>query len=158
MCGEKVSAQQTSNYILGSPPRVRGKVFYNSNVCTHAGITPACAGKRTREKEKRRCAWDHPRVCGEKLVLGQLAARGIGSPPRVRGKGRQIVVEELVHGITPACAGKSCPSRRQSTRRGGSPPRVRGKGRIPTHIGALRRITPACAGKSLIHEDKAYLQ
>ena len=51
------------------------------------GITPACAGKSYRVPD-----WQsgHP-----------------GSPPRVRGKAKEVVSVLSCPGITPACAGKS---------------------------------------------------
>ena len=50
----------------GSPPRVRGKGAMNAEQIFDPGITPVCAGKRGAGRGKRRPAWDHPRVCGEK--------------------------------------------------------------------------------------------
>ena len=49
---------------------------------------------------------DHPRACGEKIVLAYLPVAIPGSPPRVRGKG-VAVHDPFAHiGITPARAGK----------------------------------------------------
>ena len=90
---------------------------------------------------------DHPRVCGEKKSGMNFLEMKTGSPPRVRGKGADIVISRYAKGITPACAGKrsghvlSCfqnedhprvcgekPFRFASIRAAsGSPPRVRGK-------------------------------
>ena len=70
------------------------------------GITPACAGKRTQYFPACSCIWDHPRVCGEKSFGDVVALDAIGSPPRVRGKVRQVVIGPPFKGITPACAGK----------------------------------------------------
>ena len=70
------------------------------------GITPACAGKRRPKRRTKTIPWDHPRVCGEKLVDLLNRYRELGSPPRVRGK---VIVTETAtgaKGITPACAGK----------------------------------------------------
>ena len=49
---------------------------------------------------------DHPRACGEKRSAQWRLFRVLGSPPRVRGKGKQSIdyIEQL--GITPARAGK----------------------------------------------------
>ena len=78
-----------------------------------------------------------------------LAQRYLGSPPRVRGKGRFPELALLYHGITPACAGKSnkrsirpryswdhprvcgekSPQIKIQQKPAGSPPRVRGKAR-----------------------------
>ena len=56
-------------------------------MCTRSpGITPACAGKREKRVEKIPQIWDHPRVCGEKMIGDECLPVNKGSPPRVRGK------------------------------------------------------------------------
>ena len=54
-------------------------------------ITPAYAGKRRLAGLKCYHVRDHPRVCGEKgqKVLNQRYTTG--SPPRMRGKGLQVL-------------------------------------------------------------------
>ena len=47
VCGEKFYGMTYAQRDAGSPPRVRGKVFLWLFVIGPAGITPACAGKRT---------------------------------------------------------------------------------------------------------------
>ena len=47
LCGEKLQTQLQCNYLLGSPPPMRGKVAICGRLATAAGITPAYAGKRT---------------------------------------------------------------------------------------------------------------
>ena len=131
-------------------------------------ITPACAGKRYTVYQRKTSAKDHPRVCGEKVELLKRSIMLKGSPPRVRGKGKAKSVQQRLHGITPACAGKSSSSfSRMSIMRDhprvcgekrcgrgvhsihqGSPPRVRGKGTRHDNSNRRDRITPACAGKS----------
>ena len=49
---------------------------------------------------------DHPRVCGEKIFVGNQLPLFIGSPPRVRGKVENLSLSEELQRITPACAGK----------------------------------------------------
>ena len=68
VCGEKYPLLMSSSSIAGSPPRVRGKdVDAFGSVC-RLGITPACAGKRSRYTFVQTLRRDHPRVCGEKAV------------------------------------------------------------------------------------------
>ena len=110
-------------------------------------ITPAYAGKSSRNETCWHRPWDHPCVCGEKGFIGLEVGLYPGSPPRMRGKGG--CVERLVGGfrITPACAGKSLTEsetaaycrdhprvcgekvwlRRYHLKQKGSPPRMRGK-------------------------------
>ena len=52
------------------------------------GITPAYAGKRAAANFHLGTTRDHPRVCGEKVVMPVLVASMTGSPPHVRGKAR----------------------------------------------------------------------
>ncbi|MTR98696.1 hypothetical protein GMC93_01825 [Streptococcus parasanguinis] len=72
---------------MGSPPRVRGKLWPRviRQVCH--GITPACAGK---------------------TILEQWAFQVFEDPPpRVRGKHESTSFFLQVFGITPACTGKT---------------------------------------------------
>ena len=148
VCGEKLNSFGEMCQERGSPPRVRGKVFWLQSSSDILWITPACAGKSTifiDNAVKRR---DHPRVCGEKINSHLFNVNYLGSPPRVRGKAVVSSPERSSAGITPACAGKSnvavillivfrdhprvcgekeCYSQTHS-KNIGSPPRVRGKG------------------------------
>ncbi len=133
------------------------------------GITPACAGKSSHQHGAGRWRRDHPRVCGEKAVAHIWWYSWIGSPPRMRGKGRVASHQAAHTGITPAYAGKrrsigrlsqptrdhprvcgeKCSSVRSASHRRGSPPRMRGKDLPFTCDCESTGITPACAGKSL---------
>ena len=167
MCGEKADITGHNIVCRGSPPRVRGKGGPCPGHSPRSGITPACAGKSKLPLLDYSPAWDHPRVCGEKVVLSIFLVPLMGSPPRVRGKERQQPRKHRVTRITPACAGKSltipklttrswdhprvcgeksrvCPRSDPGT---GSPPRVRGKARGCLRRPVSQRITPACAGK-----------
>ena len=153
---------------LRSPLRMRGKGPDDRAHPLVPGITPACAGKRKPHLHKKGCTWDHPRVCGEKLVRLMCCRCLAGSPPRMRGKAPRIREDLERMGITPAYAGKSCglsffvtPCRdhprvcgekyqageaaRQSQ---GSPPRMRGKVSAEDFKPQTGGITPAYAGKS----------
>ena len=109
-------------------------------------------------------------MCGEKSFSKSPASSRRGSPPRVRGKGGIGIYSTFTHGITPACAGKSCSGCcscscagdhprvcgekskevAEYASKAGSPPRVRGK--VEPFKGSMyqSRITPACAGKSSV--------
>ena len=69
VCGEKRSAPRQGVPRVGSPPRVRGKVREQRGPHLEAGITPACAGKRSHCSATRVNTKDHPRVCGEKVPV-----------------------------------------------------------------------------------------
>ena len=167
VCGEKLCCHCKITPLLGSPPRVRGKVITYQLTPERSGITPACAGKRNSQHTTFTSERDHPRVCGEKGGPHRAGHPPRGSPPRVRGKAEW---ENLIGSdvrITPACAGKRRPPLcascstwdhprvcgEKSTftisthRTGGSPPRVRGKENSEGVTRNGSRITPACAGK-----------
>ena len=92
---------------LGSPPRVRGKVYQICLSILVGGITPARAGKRKILQDFSYAERDHPRACGEKCCTPRTALCRSGSPPRVRGKANWLAKEQNKGGITPARAGKS---------------------------------------------------
>ena len=110
MCGEKVAMVTTAVSTPGSPPHVRGKELRVETCFADNGITPACAGKSNLFVFRRIEPKDHPRVCGEKAAILRAVCVPIGSPPRMRGKGRCDHLMILVNGITPAYAGKSSSS------------------------------------------------
>ena len=168
VCGEKSMSTLRKRRFLGSPPRVRGEAYTERRTTRRAGITPACAGRSEALERMRRLDEDHPRVCGEKSNTISRRSTSIGSPPRVRGEVGFRQLGGTVHGITPACAGRSFKQPVQE--RGGkdhprvrgekfsaisqrcsgigSPPRVRGEDGCVRISGRDPRITPACAGRS----------
>ena len=169
MCGEKYSSSSSSTCMVGSPPRMRGKDRVACFTACEDGITPAYAGKSS-------CLWsgkspcrDHPRMCGEKIVVIVKSGSTSGSPPHMRGKGLVESTEIQNLRITPAHAGKSPPwgevlhqvldhprTCGEKARQGsglnlilGSPPHMRGKAGYAGVHAAEKRITPAHAGKRL---------
>ena len=75
---------------MGSPPPMRGKDIYASDVVQQAGITPAYAGKSAPDTQWTHHIQDHPRLCGEKSRSPLWLATKIGSPPPMRGKVRKL--------------------------------------------------------------------
>ena len=148
---------------------MRGKVFGRVRCYRAVGITPAYAGKRTSSRPTVVQLRDHPRVCGEKQQMIADAGKGMGSPPRMRGKAERRSKRPQNPGITPAYAGKSVHRSGLHRTEGdhprvcgekiypllaiasplGSPPRVRGKVCDLTIIRVHHGITPAYAGKRL---------
>ena len=147
---------------------MRGKGRHGVQGQSPCRITPAYAGKSVCAPVCACPMWDHPRVCGEKLVHFGQGGGLEGSPPRMRGKVLAALMPTNALGITPAYAGKSaqeemqmgvkrdhprvCGEKRLVKRRarclGGSPPRMRGKGCHCWITPQLVGITPAYAGKS----------
>ena len=106
-CGEKRRGDGGGAGVLGSPPRMRGKVCRQPTDQNNFGITPAHAGKRSGRTFFRRPTRDHPRACGEKAHIVCANDKFEGSPPRMRGKVEAAVSLMDDERITPAHAGKS---------------------------------------------------
>ena len=128
---------------------MRGKVTFASALHKGHRITPAYAGKSSRPLRPPECRKDHPRVCGEKQVNTVDTYPPAGSPPRMRGKVREMKTGKTRRGITPAYAGKSSrPLRPPECRK--DHPRVCGEKKVShSRIKRGDRITPAYAGKRL---------
>ena len=147
VCGEKSFENGVKGYFEGSPPRMRGKAVDCPFSLPLVGITPAYAGKSTKQAKQQDKARDHPRVCGEKSPQSSVNCTMEGLPPRMRGKVISSLQCDFLSGIIPACAGKSfwpctvlprcrdhprvCGEKlkdgRNVRRILGSPPRMRGK-------------------------------
>ena len=142
--------RKTDGVLLESeiPPRMRGKAALAGVLMRIVRITPAYAGKSPARPGPRPWRWDHPRICGEKIVVSRTWCSRSGLPPRMRGKVAGGVFLPCRPGITPAYAGKSrdrnghgsphqdhprvCGEKMTTAswtaRQTGSPPRMRGKG------------------------------
>ena len=167
VCGEKCELVFSLVTLLGSPPRMRGKVEEVTPTNETDRITPAYAGKRLCCRVGSRVTGDHPRVCGEKCQPGPRSPGWAGSPPRMRGKAPLALGHGHQPWITPAYAGKRfsaplgggkkgdhprvCGEKSGHFWRGGiqmgSPPRMRGKETQVAEDEAPEGITPAYAGK-----------
>ena len=148
ICSRQKSIRSgTARNSFSQAPHVRGKGCCHHPMILVNGITPACAGKRPAPPAQLPLLKDHPRVCGEKVLPLRFPSLGLGSPPRMRGKGIKQSNCGVRVRITPACAGKSRePARGPASGRDhprmcgekfrayakiwnewGSPPRMRGK-------------------------------
>ena len=68
-CGEQLTDEIQCKCIAGSPPRMRGTAFTNSFPHILRRITPADAGNRATFLAYKCHDGDHPRGCGEQIVL-----------------------------------------------------------------------------------------
>ena len=107
VCGEHASNVSDSSRNLGSSPRMRGTPQTALNMRQKSGIIPAYAGNTRFYPSPSTHSRDHPRVCGEHVVVGLHMAENQGSSPRMRGTRfrRRIVVGAI--GIIPAYAGNT---------------------------------------------------
>ena len=107
LCGEKLLRGFLFRFLLGSPPPMRGKVVRHAPDAGICRITPAYAGKSQKGAFSAGDNQDHPRLCGEKVLLLVDDDYFRGSPPPMRGKVMVRIPEGANVGITPAYAGKS---------------------------------------------------
>ena len=68
---------------------MRGKVFSIAIIMIITWITPAYAGKSAFPGSLEAASWDHPRLCGEKSFKAERQLETWGSPPPMRGKGKE---------------------------------------------------------------------
>ena len=149
MGGEKKLETRPCQETWGSPPRGRGKAIAVSLFLRFGRITPAWAGKSPPTISHHQTRKDHPRVGGEKLVVGVGRGAVLGSPPRGRGKADPRKHRTRQAGITPAWAGKS-DSFSEGLGVSQDHPRVGGeKFVLQARLLSSRGITPAWAGKRL---------
>ena len=106
LCGEKGCVFVSSGGLLGSPPPMRGKVFFMIKFLHVFRITPAYAGKSDSGGDMYPQRRDHPRLCGEKRKIRHGKEVGRGSPPPMRGKVLDGYKDNPYYRITPAYAGK----------------------------------------------------
>ena len=167
-CGENENLFLQIPTVAGSPPRMRGKRIDAGQLIAVTRITPADAGKTGVRSVSFLGGKDHPRGCGKNSRMGKKDSRGLGSPPRMRGKQGFPFANCVRRRITPADAGKTtippavCTGRKDHPRgcgenticgyrrlpAPGSPPRMRGKQPAAAAECSARRITPADAGKT----------
>ena len=86
----------------GAPVR---NVLYNLAY----GIIPAYAGSTWYTGALSDLAQDHPRVCGEHVLLAVKSGDATGSSPRMRGAPIVQIATLCDHGIIPAYAGSTLP-------------------------------------------------
>ena len=107
-CGENHNSACRMHRPQGSPPQVRGKRKKELPVDLNPRITPAGAGKTHIIPMPTLDNQDHPRRCGENIIMDSPNLRNAGSPPQVRGKLRIHTEFTVKRRITPAGAGKTC--------------------------------------------------
>ena len=106
-CGEQLCDTYGKRKSLGSPPHMRGTGALMSIGSFMLGITPAHAGNSGIDSRRAEAPKDHPRTCGEQLILVQVLLFLKGSPPHMRGTDTVGDGGRCDGGITPAHAGNS---------------------------------------------------
>ena len=86
---------------------MRGKLLKVRQCSRAMRITPADAGKTVQCSVAFWPKKDHPRGCGENIVMRSVVWIATGSPPQVRGKHSLCTAQPAQRRITPAGAGKT---------------------------------------------------
>ena len=107
VCGEHRVAGDIIQSALGSSPRMRGAPGGGARRAEPSGIIPAYAGSTEPDHGGLDGGGDHPRVCGEHLVLSPHLFRHRGSSPRMRGAPCDRDSAYDFVGIIPAYAGST---------------------------------------------------
>ena len=148
MCGEHFTGRSPTCSPVGSSPHVRGTPSVVEVQETEIGIIPACAGNTRVDGSTSGMAWDHPRMCGEHLLLLRSRKLKSGSSPHVRGTPAWTGQHPAWRGIIPACAGNTRRRLLRDKRLLGSSPHVRGTPGAVRGPDDLEGIIPACAGNT----------
>ncbi len=149
VCGEHLATVYNRVYSNGSPPRLRGALAHASIRDRVMRITPAFAGSTGGPAAPPRRLRDHPRVCGEHCDDGHLRLFGRGSPPRLRGAPGLRSVDDDLRRITPAFAGSTNRSVKQSAPNPDHP-RVCGEHhRVVRHLCLIQGSPPRLRGAHL---------
>ena len=168
VCGECGHVLGIAAGIGGSSPRMRGMRQRHHRRQRPGRIIPAYAGNASCPRQLGRPSADHPRVCGECLMLRSASCPPSGSSPRMRGM--PIDAEQSVLGgrIIPAYAGNARQARTWSMPQtdhprvcgectspstpasspAGSSPRMRGMPYRGRTRPGYHRIIPAYAGNA----------
>ena len=107
VCGKDLVQRGKLSEHVGSPPRVRERLYLETETLYTSRITPACAGKTYFGNLEDESDRDHPRVCGKDIAAFISSVARSGSPPRVRERRTPRSAISKERGITPACAGKT---------------------------------------------------
>ena len=95
---------------------MRGTLRLTHSIRKAEGIIPAHAGNTQRRVFARLVAEDHPRTCGEHMLIAPTVSRLQGSSPHMRGTQAGAHGARRTHGIIPAHAGNTCHVRCPSDR------------------------------------------
>ena len=69
MCGDYLAGVLRHQAEVGSPPHVRGLLLLSISPPLKPGITPACAGTTDDVSLHDGAHQDHPRMCGDYLLI-----------------------------------------------------------------------------------------
>ena len=106
-CGEHYGHDRSRQARGGSSPQMRGALAVPYLLLTGVGIIPADAGSTPVSAIRVLGSWDHPRRCGEHVILVRLIQIMVGSSPQMRGALVIILLTIYSLRIIPADAGST---------------------------------------------------
>ena len=148
-CGENFTEDTSYLEILGSSPRMRGKLSAAAKPPSPPGLIPAHAGKTAAAWFRNSGQPAHPRACGENLRASLRTTQDLGSSPRMRGKPPLTRERPREAGLIPAHAGKTI-DRWNNWKRARAHPRACGENNRPRRLWTrLMGSSPRMRGKLL---------
>ena len=168
VCGEHGTTLGSKRLKRGSSPRMRGTPEKDMEPYQTGGIIPAYAGNTFSATPTPTSTGDHPRACGEHVVVELVPCVSLGSSPRMWGTHHTRPVRGRGTGIIPAYAGNTLRKTKRTVRArdhprvcgehawfaatsyvaAGSSPRMRGTLSEVWVFRLLRGIIPAYAGNT----------
>ena len=155
-CGENHLMKSVEASLMGSSPRVRGKLLILGDWFLRFGLIPARAGKTCPASSRSRPPAAHPRACGENAPPAAEFPLLLGSSPRVRGKHLRLVVDADRDRLIPARAGKTEAVRSAQLHRPAHP-RACGENRPSTSKSPRDWAHPRACGENLVRVCKKQL-
>ena len=97
ICGEHTGKVADGNQGKGSSPHMRGTPRLKPSFPTIIGIIPAYAGNTIRSASNHPAERDHPRICGEHVLVSAAGMPYTGSSPHMRGTRARIILSHLFY-------------------------------------------------------------
>ena len=107
VCGENSKGFIRVFLSVGTSPRMRGKPRNRGDLMDANRNIPAYAGKTLPEKLYEILPGEHPRVCGENIIIARNGVVFRGTSPRMRGKPSGHLAIRRSRRNIPAYAGKT---------------------------------------------------
>ena len=165
-CGDDAPTAPSTTVVIGSPPRVWGRLRLATAVVRAQRFTPTRVGTTACVSARTATCTVHPHACGDDCRSCSRAASANGSPPRVWGRparadpghpdarftptrvGTTTASRELarLYPVHPHACGDDGSLRRGCRRGGGSPPRVWGRPVVVFARFHRDRFTPTRVG------------
>ena len=106
-CGERSAKLAPSLNVIGSPPRLWGTPVESLWYCSSGRFTPTPVGNASGTWASRQHGTVHPHACGERQIAKEELWTLNGSPPRLWGTRRVLIIFSGVSRFTPTPVGNA---------------------------------------------------